>query len=401
MLGIACGLAVAACAPAPSADPVAGIQASPTTLSVPATTLSGMATGDPTNPASISEPSELNPTVVVTTTSVAPPDVASLARSVLMVGIRGQTLREGPTSHLRDGGRAVILVGANIGTKPLVSQLTSDIACAAAAPVLIAVDQELSSRVRRLGSELVTPLPSAREARVMTPAELRVVGELLGAELLDLGINMDLAPVLDVVRGSNPALGGRHLGSDPELVAVLGEAFMTGLESSGVIPVPKHFPGHGLSETDPHDESVVIDASLDELRRVDYLPFEVALADGRGAVMVGHPVYAALDPEQPASLSPAVLNLLRDHFGFEGVAMTDSLSMRGVGEGRSAGELAVAALAAGEDLLLVQTPARIDDSVAAIVAAVARGEVPLERLTEAASRVEALAGSAAQPTCNR
>ena len=214
-----------------------------------------------------------------------------------------------------------------------------------------------------------------------------------------MGINVDLAPVLDVVRGSNPVLANRNLGSDPYLVAEKGIAFIKGLQAAGVVAVPKHFPGHGLSTTDPHSGVTRIDASADELRIVDWVPFEAAFAAGVQAVMIGHPIYDAIDPELPASLSPAVLALLRDRFGFDGVAITDSLTMQGVAEGRTAAELAVQSLAAGEDLLLALDPATVGQMVAAIVDAVDAGDLPLHRLQEAHSRVVLLAEHAGRVTC--
>jgi beta-N-acetylhexosaminidase len=133
---------------------------------------------------------------------------------------------------------------------------------------------------------------------------------------------------------------------------------------------------------------------------VDFLPFAAAVAAGARAIMVGHPIYESLDPGLPASLSPAVLRLLRDEFGFDGVAVADALNMAGVAAGRDPGALAVAALAAGEDLLLVIDPVQIEPTVAAIVAAVATGGLSRERLQEAATRVRALAAAAAPITCN-
>jgi len=182
-------------------------------------------------------------------------------------------------------------------------------------------------------------------------------------------------------------------------VGELGAAFVRGLQAAGVIAVPKHFPGHGRSITDPHGVVTRIDASMEELEAVDFPPFDAVIAAGAPALMVGHPIYEALDADLPASLSPAVLDLLRDRFHFDGVAVTDSLSMTGVAAGREPGEVAVAALAAGEDLLLVVDPARVEETVAAIVAAVATGGLPLERLQEASARVLGLAEAAAPITC--
>jgi beta-N-acetylhexosaminidase len=183
------------------------------------------------------------------------------------------------------------------------------------------------------------------------------------------------------------------------VVASLGAAFLRGLEQAGVVAVPKHFPGHGRATTDPHSAVTRITASLRDLRAVDFPPFAAAFDAGARAVMVGHPIYEAVDPDLPASLSPAVLALLRDDFDFDGVAITDSLSMQGVAAGRDPGRLAVEALAAGEDLLLFINPAVVEQAVAAIVAAVATGELPRARLQEASGRVRALAAAAAPISC--
>jgi beta-N-acetylhexosaminidase len=314
-----------------------------------------------------------------------------------MVGLAGGGIGETVAAHLTAGGPGVLLLGDDIGTAAQVRSLTRAASCAAAGPLLIAVDQELGVVARLRG--LVTALPSAAEALEMTPEELELTGQLLGDEMLALGINVDFAPVLDVVAGPNPALEGRHLGADPEVVAELGLAFWRGLELAGVIAVPKHFPGHGRAVADPHDEVARVGAPLADLQAVDFLPFSAAVAAGARAIMVGHPIYEALDPGLPASLSPVVLALLRDDFGFGGVAITDALNMAGATLGRDPGDLAVAALAAGEDLLLVIDPAQIERTVAAIVAAVATGSLSLERLQEAAARVRALAAAAAPIAC--
>jgi beta-N-acetylhexosaminidase len=368
--------------------PTTTIPATTSTTTAPTTTLS-TTTAPPTTTTTTTAPP---------TTTTEPVDVPGLARVVLMVGLAGEGIDEAMAAHLAAGGQSLILFAGDIGTAAQLRSLTREAACAASGPLLIAVDQELGPVARLRG--LVTPLPTTAEALEMTPLELELTGQLLGDEMLALGINVDLAPVLDVVAGSSPALNGRHLGSDPQVVAELGTAFLRGLEQAGVVAVPKHFPGHGRAVTDPHAEAAYVDASLADLEAVDFVPFEAAFAAGARAVMVGHPIYAAIDPNLPASMSPAVLTLLRERFGFNGVAMTDSLSMAGVAQGRDPGQLAAAALAAGEDLLLVVDPAAVEDTVAAIVAAVATGDLTLARLQEAASRVRALAAAAAPIPCS-
>ena len=249
----------------------------------------------------------------------------------------------------------------------------------------MAVDQE-PGRVDRL-AKIGIPSPAVDSERDQFIADTLAMGEAM----VDLGINFDLAPVLDVARGSNPVLVGRNFGPDPQVVAARGLDFQLTLESLGIVTTAKHFPGHGLSTVDPHLQVTPIDAELETLEEVDFPPFRSAIDNGIGAVMVGHPIYEALDPDNPASLSPAVLDLLRTEFGFDGVAVTDAFSMAGVREGRTLGEVTVEALIAGEDLLIVDNPPEVAEVVAVIEQAVADGTLSRDRLAEAAGRVRRLA----------
>ncbi len=382
---VALALLAAAC----STPPEAGTSVPPTGTGATTTTTTS-ATAGTTTVASTT-------TTIQPTTTTEAVDVRHLAHSVLMIGLPGPQLDESTADRLTAGASGIILFAGNIDGAGQLRSLTGEAACAAGGPLLVAVDQELGPVARLRG--LVTPLPTTAEALAMSPLELELTGQLLGEEMLALGINVDLAPVVDVVQGPNPVLVDRHLGGDPELVGELGSAFLRGLQQAGVIAVPKHFPGHGRSTTDPHGAVTRIAAPIEDLGAVDFLPFEAVIAAGAAALLVGHPIYEAIDPSLPASLSPEVLALLRDRFGFAGVAITDSLSMAGVAAGREPGDLAVLALAAGEDLLLVVNPAQVEEMVAAIVAAVATGDLPLERLQEASARVLRLAGSAAPIAC--
>lgn len=382
---VALALLAAAC----STPPEAGTSVPPTGTGATTTTTTS-ATAGTTTVASTT-------TTIQATTTTEAVDVRHLAHSVLMIGLPGPQLDESTAARLTAGASGIILFAGNIDGAGQLRSLTGEAACAAGGPLLVAVDQELGPVARLRG--LVTPLPTTAEALAMSPLELELTGQLLGEEMLALGINVDLAPVVDVVQGPNPVLVDRHLGGDPELVGELGSAFLRGLQQAGVIAVPKHFPGHGRSTTDPHGAVTRIAAPIEDLGAVDFLPFETVIAAGAAALLVGHPIYEAIDPSLPASLSPEVLALLRDRFGFAGVAITDSLSMAGVAAGREPGDLAVLALAAGEDLLLVVNPAQVEEMVAAIVAAVATGDLPLERLQEASARVLRLAGSAAPIAC--
>lgn len=390
---LAATLVATACSDADDTVAVPESDAATTTAASPATNPTTTSSTTSTTTATTAPPA-------TTTTTTGPPvDVARLARGVLMVGMPLTYVDEAATAHLTAGGRAVILFSENISDAAQLRTLTSDVACAANAPVLIAVDHEIGAVARLEG--LVTALPSGEEALTMGPGELRDAGSRLGAEMLGLGINVDLAPVLDVVRGPNPALEDRHLGDDPDVVAELGTAFLTGLADAGVGAVAKHFPGHGLTPTDPHGETSVIEAGLDELRSIDWLPFRRAVDAGVPAVMIGHPIYTAIDPTLPASLSPEVYRLLRAELGFRGVAVTDAINMAAVAESRAASEIALDALVAGADLLINPDWSQTEPTVATIVSAVARGELPLERLVEAAGRVEAWAATVGRIDCAR
>jgi beta-N-acetylhexosaminidase len=384
---LALALLTAACAASPDAD----------------TDLSSTSTGAAASSVASTTAALTTTTAVATTTTTTSTttteavDVRRLAHSVLMVGLPGPELDEGSAALLAAGVAGIILFSHNIAGVGQLRSLTGAAACAAAGPLLVALDQELGPVARLRG--LVTPLPTTAEALAMSPLEIELTGQLLGEEMLALGVNVDMAPVVDVVQGPNPVLAGRHLGGDPQVVGELGSAFLRGLRQAGVIAVPKHFPGHGRSTTDPHGVVTRIDAPLADLEAVDFPPFDAVIAAGAAALMVGHPIYEAIDPNLPASLSPAVLALLRDRFHFDGVAVTDSLSMAGVAAGREPGDLAVLALAAGEDLLLVVDPAQVEETVAAVVAAVAIGGLALARLQQASARVGRLAEAAAPIAC--
>lgn len=380
--GLAAALVLAACSPGNStAELTSNASTSTTSTSIP--------------PATTSLPPTTTPSTTSTTTTTLPAGtVAEDARAVVLAGLPGTALDSGTEAFLADGGRAIIVFRKNLSSQAQVAELTSAMACAAEAPVLIAVDQE-PGRVERLASIGISspPVDSARDEFI---ADTLTMGEAMAA----IGINMDLAPVVDVARGSNPVLVGRNFGPDPDVVAARGVDFQQALGSLGIITTAKHFPGHGLSTVDPHHQVTPIDVDLATLEAVDFPPFQSAIDSGIGAVMVGHPIYEALDPDNPASLSPAVLELLRTRFGFEGVAITDAFSMAGVREGRTLGQVTVEALVAGEDLLIVDNPGEVEPVVAVIEASVADGTLSRERLAQAAGRVRRLAESALPVVCS-
>jgi beta-N-acetylhexosaminidase len=214
----------------------------------------------------------------------------------------------------------------------------------------------------------------------------------LGEQLLELGINIDLAPVLDLDDGpSGGIIGDRSFSADPEEASEYGLAFAAGLARSGVIPTIKHFPGQGRSRTDTHAGGDVVDATLEELQDTDLVPFQRAIDAGAPVIMLNHLGYTALDEDLPASLSPKTYALLRE-MGFEGVAMTDSLGMQAVHARWDFPEAAVRAVEAGADAVLATDGGQATRMRDALVEAVESGRLPEARLDEASARVTALAG---------
>jgi beta-N-acetylhexosaminidase len=217
-------------------------------------------------------------------------------------------------------------------------------------PLLVAIDQE-GGEVKRLPEG--PPDSSAPElGENGDPAEARAAGRATGRYLARLGINVDLAPVLDVPSTSASFMTSRAFGDDPRAVGELGSAFAEGLEAGGVVPAVKHFPGLGRAVANTDLGPSELDASEDELED-DLVPFREAIAREVPMVMVGNAIFQALDPRAPAALSAAVVgDLLRDELGFTGVVISDDLGAGAIDAAVSEREASVAAARAGIDILL-------------------------------------------------
>lgn len=207
-----------------------------------------------------------------------------------------------------------------------------------------------------------------------------------------LGVHMILSPVVDVNNNpANPVINDRSFGSNKDRVAQKGIAFMRGLQDNGIIACAKHFPGHGNTNTDSHDDLPRITAPLDELNNTELVPFRTLINAGVKAVMTAHLAVPALEksPTTPTSLSYAVVTtLLRQHLNFQGLIVTDGLGMRGVTKHHEPGNLEVSALKAGTDLLLC--PVDVTKAHAAIKQAVVSGELSEQEIDEHVARILAL-----------
>lgn len=250
----------------------------------------------------------------------------------------------------------LILFGRNVGNRAQISAITTEfreLVGRPGAPVFI--DQE-GGRVQRMKAPewRAHPAAAAFDRLVCSAAEkerlVREGSRLIAHDLAEVGVNVDCMPVLDVpVAGANEVIGSRAYSSDPAQVAKLGRAACEGLLDGGVLPVIKHIPGHGRANADSHLALPVVDAARAELERTDFAPFR-ALADMPMA-MSAHVVYSAIDPQRPATVSPKVVaEVIRGFIGFDGLVMSDDLSMKALGG--SFTEKTEALFAAGLDLAL-------------------------------------------------
>jgi beta-N-acetylhexosaminidase len=300
----------------------------------------------------------------------------------------------------RVGG--VILFSRNIRDRAQTAALTHALQSAARAaghpaPLLIMTDQE-NGLVRRLGRDS-TPFPGSMALGAIEDAEAgageRMVEEVARATARELrahGVNTNLAPVMDVnYAPDNPVVGVRSFGADPEVAGRLGAAATRGLQGEGVIATLKHFPGHGDTTVDSHLALPVVTASPERLEAVELAPFRRGVMAGAECVMTAHVAYPALTDGAltPATLAPEIVTgLLRGRLGFTGVVISDCLEMDAIANTIGVEHGAVQALVAGVDLVLVShTLERQRASIAAVRAAVARGELSADRVREAAERV--------------
>ena len=322
------------------------------------------------------------------------PGLARLADAILIPPFGGQEAPGWVLAALRDGLGGVTVFGPNIAGPAQLADLTARLRSAATEP-LIAIDEE-GGDVTRIGHLVGSRYPgNAALGAVDDVALTRAVYRALGTDLAALGINVDLAPSVDVnTAADNPVIGTRSFGADTDLVARHAAAAVTGLQAAGVAACAKHFPGHGSTRTDTHDTIATVDVSPQVLARRDLPPFAAAIAAGVRAVMPGHLRVPQLTGDLPASLSAAAqTGLLRGELGFTGVIISDALEMRAVSGPYGIAEAAVLAVAAGTDLLCFGRDQGRDTYLAvrdALAAAAASGRIPPRRLEDAAARVAEL-----------
>ncbi|MCK1797386.1 glycoside hydrolase family 3 protein [Streptomyces sp. XM4193] len=323
------------------------------------------------------------------------------ALAVLQPGFVGTTAPQWLLRCLDEGLTAVGLFARNIESPAQLTELTAQLR-AVRPEVLVAIDEE-GGDVTRLEAHTGSSFPGNLALGTVDDPDLtRDVAAELGRRLAECGVNLNWAPSADVNSNpGNPVIGVRSFGADQELVARHTIAYIEGLQSAGVAASTKHFPGHGDTSVDSHHALPRIDADLETLHARELVPFRAAVAAGTKVMMSAHILLPALDESLPATLSPSALTgLLRapiteGGLGFDGLIVTDAVEMKAIADHHGVEHGTVLAIAAGADAICVgggladeATVLRLRD---ALVAAVHSGELPEERLAEAAGRVRALA----------
>ena len=316
---------------------------------------------------------------------------------LLIGGFEGTEIGDQATRLVQEyqvGG--LILYGRNIAGAGQLVTLTNGLKAlnGDGIPLFLSIDQE-GGGVDRMPPEVRRTPGAYCVGQTGSVPAAQSYGDVLAAECAAFGLNLDFAPVLDVWSNpGNTVIGQRAFSADARTVAGLGPAAARRMMDQGIIPAVKHFPGHGDTAVDSHVGLPVVDKSPEELEETELIPFRAAIqsagTDGQvPAVMVAHILLTQLDPERPASLSPAVVTgLLRDELGFAGAVLTDDLTMGAVTQSYGLGEAAVLAVEAGCDILLV---CHGQDSVPAVrtalLEAVASGRITAERLDESVYRI--------------
>jgi beta-N-acetylhexosaminidase len=332
-----------------------------------------------------------------------PHSIAENARAVLLPAFDGMGLSD-PVLRFLDGGGVSILLGET-RQEYVARQMSedrrqsetaetfrrvTDVARARAGGLLAFVDQEMGGICRL--HDLVPAFPAAIDLPHSTAQEIEDIAFRVAGMAAAMGVNGFLAPVVDVLTGRNDWLHGRTWSTDPELIGHLSAAYVRGVQRGGVHATVKHFPGFGATTADPAIVAEAVNPLTLTQVEAAFPAFQRPIDAGAAFVMVGPAIVAALDPEQPALRSGKIVSLLRQRFGFKGIVMADDLDSKATMRGDSVAQVALDALRAGCDfLLLADIGTQLDAVANAIATAAERGEISAEALAASADRLRGLA----------
>ena len=313
---------------------------------------------------------------------------------LVMMGFSGMEVSPEISSWIQEyqpGG--VILFSRNLQSPTQVASLTDTLqSLSPSSPLLMAIDQE-GGRVSRLPQGFTIFPPAATVSSCQSLKLAYDAAAVTAKELRAVGVNMNMAPVLDVnTNPTNPIIGNRAFGESPAQVGEYGVATMSGLQDQGVVACGKHFPGHGETTADSHLELPVVTLGKERIEDIEIPPFRQAIQSGLASIMTAHVHYPALDQEFPATLSyPILTDLLRNTLGFDGMVLTDDMEMQAILDHSSVGAASVRALQAGADILLIcHQQDRQSEAIHAVEEAINSGQLSMERLDQSVHRVERL-----------
>ena len=295
----------------------------------------------------------------------------------------------GRFKEVKPGG--FILFSDNFESYSQTKKLIDDINSTSDIPMFVSIDQEGGrvQRLKELDDQTVSVIPAMYELGLTNDINLAYeVGRVMGEELRVFNINMDFAPVLDIYSNSeNTVIGDRSFGNNPDLVTNMALSFSKGLESTDIIPVYKHFPGHGDTYEDSHQELAIIDKTKEELYELELIPFIEAINNGANVIMVGHLALPNITGNYiPASLSKEIINdLLREELGFKGIVVTDALNMKALTNEYSKEDIYILAIKAGVNILLM--PDFDKTTIDIISKAVLTGVISEELINESVEKI--------------
>lgn len=282
-----------------------------------------------------------------------------LVGQLTLIGISGLTLTNDEKKFIVENNiSGVVLFGRNVKEPKQIRDLCAEIQSlrhqmADRAPLFIGIDME-GGRVHRLKPPFTQWPPLKNIGDLDAPTVAFNFSHRMGVELMSVGINLDFAPCVDIFTNpKNTVIGDRAVSSDPHQVEKMASALVRGYIKSGILSCAKHFPGHGHTVIDSHEELPIEEHTLERLHEVELLPFKKALRSRVDMVMTGHILFKNIDPKWPVTLSPLFLKqIIREEFKYRGLIITDDLDMKAMAKHYDKAEIPIRAMEAGADLLL-------------------------------------------------
>lgn len=311
---------------------------------------------------------------------------------MLIISFSGTTLNSNTQKVLTYNPGGVILFANNIGSYNNTIKLVKDVQNSVNIPLFVSIDQE-GGRVQRIKNMTgVTNIPPMWEIGQSNDVNKSyAMGKIIGKDLKQFGINMDFAPVLDIVASENAnVIGNRSFGASADLVAKMGVSLGRGLYDSGVIPVYKHFPGHGSTVTDSHYDLPVLTLTKEELLANDLIPFKEAIKNNAKVIMIGHLAIPNITNDKtPSSLSKVIItDLLKNELGYNGLVITDALNMKALTNNYTEKRIYELAINAGVDVLLM--PSSIESAIKLIKESVKEGTIKEVQINNSVTKILSL-----------